>query len=168
MPSKDTFSILPIWEFVWRYLNEGDISIDPFARNFSGAYYTNDLNPETDAQYHMDAFDFLVMLRNRGVLAKTVIFDPPYSPRQIKECYDGIGHKMTQQDGQRTFSWAKEKNIIAEMMPSGGIFLYFGWNTNGMGYQRGFMPIEILIVNHGPGHSDTLCMAERKIQTSIF
>jgi len=112
--------------------------------------------------YHLDAFDFLWTMRNQGIKPDLVIFDPPYSPRQIKECYNGIGLKMTQADGQRTHAWTKEKHIINQMLPLGGLFLYFGWDTVGMGKGRGFVIEEILLVCHGPGHNDTICIAERK------
>lgn len=62
MPSADTFDIAPIGDLVKRYLSQSKISIDPFARNKRWATYTNDLNPITDAEYHMMASDFLKML----------------------------------------------------------------------------------------------------------
>ena len=60
MPSADTFSIKPIGEFVKRYIQSG-VSVDPFARNGTLATITNDINPNTSAQYHMDAIEFLDM-----------------------------------------------------------------------------------------------------------
>jgi hypothetical protein len=167
MPNKDTFQVTPIGQFVQTYLTGP--SIDPFARNCRWATHTNDLNPKTDAEWHLDALDFLVMLyQDLGTFANTVIFDPPYSPRQIKECYNGIGRKMQQSDAWRTNGWSKEKDIVMRLLNPGGIFLYFGWDTTGMGKDRGFEILEILIVNHGPGHNDTLCMAERKVQGDLF
>ena len=93
MPCSDTFSIKPIGAFVYKYLAESKISIDPFARNKKWATYTNDLNPKTEAEYHMEAADFLYKLVGQNIKADLVIFDPPYSTRQIKECYDGIGKR---------------------------------------------------------------------------
>jgi hypothetical protein len=90
MPSRNTFSIKPIHDFVMRYLSASKVSVDPFARDCLFATYTNDLNQNTVAQYHMDAVDFLSEIVSLGVRADLVLFDPPYSPRQIKECYDGI------------------------------------------------------------------------------
>jgi len=164
MPTKDTFDCKPIGEFVRRHMNTDYISIDPFARNKRWATYTNDLNPDTDAEYHMDALAFLDMLVQEGRRAECVIFDPPYSPRQIKECYNGIGLKMHQEDAWRTNGWKPEKDLCNILMPVGSIFLYFGWNTTGMCKSRGFEPIELLVVCHGPGHNDTLCLAEKKVR----
>lgn len=164
MPSHETFSIPPIAVFVEKYFKKSKISIDPFARNFTKATYTNDLNPDTLAQHHMDALDFIRMLHQQKALADLIIFDPPYSPRQIKECYEGIGLKMGQSEAWRTNGWSKELDMTNDLLKVGGFFLYFGWNTNGMGRKRGYQIEEILLISHGSGHNDTICMAERKIQ----
>ena len=91
MPSAETFSIKPIKKFVHRYTYGDKIIVDPFARNSKMGTITNDLNPETDAQYHMKADEFLDMLINKGVKADVVLYDPPYSVRQVSECYKGVG-----------------------------------------------------------------------------
>ena len=168
MPTGDTFDCTPIGNLVKKYLAPADISIDPFARNKRWATHTNDLNPNTKAEFHMDAFDFLKMLVEKEIKADLIIFDPPYSPRQIKELYDGIGLKMTQQDGQRTHGWTKEKNTLNKLLLPGGIFLYFGWDSVAMGKNRGYEIVEMLLVCHGPGHNDTICTVERKLQPNLI
>lgn len=166
MPSADTFSIRPIRHFVKWYLKEAKVSVDPFARNKRWCTHTNDLNPQTTAEYHMDALDYCVMLQKNGVSADLVIFDPPYSARQISEVYAGVGHKATQVDTQGSF-YTKRKDALDAVLFPGGMCLSFGWNTNGMGLERGYCVEEILIVNHGGWHNDTLCIAERKINKQI-
>lgn len=161
MPSADTFSVPAIGCFVKRYLLKSKISIDPFARNSRLATYRNDLNSETAAQYHMEAMDFLNMMKQDGVKADLVIFDPPYSARQVAECYAHIGRKTTMQDTQSK-SWTDWKAAIAPLVVENGIVLSFGWNTNGMGKKHGFNPIEYMIVDHGGMHNATLCLAELK------
>lgn len=163
MPTGDTFSCKPIGALVKNYLLNSTVSIDPFARNKRWATWTNDLNPETIAEYHMDAYDFILMLQEKNVQADCIIFDPPYSPTQVKELYSGIGQTFTQQDAQRTHSWTKEKDALDKLLVVGGYFLYFGWDTVGMGKSRGYEPVEFLDVCHGPGHHDTLCLVERKL-----
>ena len=37
---------------------------------------------------------FLDLMIDQGVRAEVVLFDPPYSPRQIMECYQGIGRNI--------------------------------------------------------------------------
>lgn len=162
MPSHDTFDVPPICGFVQKYLLKSKISVDPFARNKRWASYTNDLNPETAAAHHLDAKDFCIMLAARGVKADLVIFDPPYSARQVAECYSQIGRETTMQDTQGK-SWSDWKSAIAEICAPGAIVLSFGWSTNGMGKKHGFEIIEILLCAHGGVHNDTICMAERRV-----
>ena len=161
MPNAETFSVPPIGEFVKRYLAKARISVDPFARNKRWATYTNDLNPETEAEYHMEALDFLKMLTAKSIETDLVIFDPPYSPRQVKEVYEKCGKHFGIKDQWNTGRWTAEKEEIAALMQPGGIVLSFGWNTQGMGIKNGFTIEEILLVCHGGAHNDTICMAER-------
>ena len=162
MPSSDTFDIPVIADFVkWR-LKHSKCSIDPYARNKRWATYTNDLNPATVAEWHMDAEDFLSMLVQRGVTADLVILDPPYSPRQIKECYDSIGLAMKQEDAMGGATRKRRKKLIEQLVPPGGEVLQFGWNTVGMG--KGWTQEEILLVCHGSDHNDTICTSERRDQ----
>jgi hypothetical protein len=162
MPNSETFTVKPIGEFVKRYLVNAKISVDPFARNRDWATYTNDLNPNTSAQSHMDATDYLRKLADDGIHADLVIIDPPYSPRQVKECYDGIGIKMKQGDALLGAVRGKMREQIDRVLTGDGIVLWFGWNTNGMGKKYGFRPLEILMVAHGSDHNDTICMAEQR------
>lgn len=50
-----------------------------------GKKQTNDLDPTTTADYHLDAIDFLKLQSDTS--CDLVLFDPPYSPRQVSECY---------------------------------------------------------------------------------
>jgi hypothetical protein len=160
MPNRNTFKCKPIGCFVQKYLKSCGTSIDPFAGDCGWATYTNDLNEKTGAMFHLSALNFLRELRSNGVVADCVLFDPPYSRHQIVETYKSYGMDVP----YRGFgAWKKEKNIADELLVSGGVFLHFGWHTNGMGKKRGYEIEEILIVAHGGGHYDTLCMAERKL-----
>lgn len=168
MPTHKTFDCVPIGQLVYKYLNNSKVSIDPFSGGKELATYTNDLNPDLPANYHLDAKEFLELMVKQGVKADLCIYDPPYSPRQIKECYDGIGLKMKQEDGWRTNGWSDEKDLISRIMLPESIFLYFGWDTVGMGKNRGFEIVEGLIVCHGPGHNDTLCTVEKRVQPLLI
>ena len=163
MPNSNTFDCLPIGEFVRSYLRQSKVSVDPFARDNCWATHTNDLNPGTAASHHMDALDFLTAMRIEGIKADLVIFDPPYSPRQIKECYDGIGLKMGGDEAWRTHGWTKEREAIDDILEVGGVVISCGWNSSGMGKRRSYQIIEILMVCHGAGHNDTICVAEKRI-----
>ena len=164
MPNKNTFDIKPIREFVWKYLQMAKVSIDPFARDKRWATYTNDLNPNTKAEYHVEAEEFLRMLLEQGVKADLIIFDPPYSLNQVKEVYERFGEKtFTQKHAQNVGHWAIEKRLCNKLLKPGGYFLHFGWHTNGLGKKYNCEIEEILIVAHGRAHNDTICMAEKKI-----
>lgn len=162
MPNHDTFSIKPIGEFVKRYLASSTVSIDPFARNKDWATWTNDLNPDTTAQYHLDAEAFLDLLAEKGVKSDLVIFDPPYSPRQISECYKSIGMEVGMKETQSAVLYKRVRDKIESVLTPDGIVLSFGWNSVGMGIKRGFQIKEILLCCHGGAHNDTICLAESK------
>lgn len=162
MPSADTFSIKPIGEFVKRYILDG-VSVDPFARNCKLATVTNDINPNTSADYHMDAIEFLDMYSTGGARADVVILDMPYSPRQISECYQELGRKVTMADTQSGNLYRRVRDAVMPTLKPDGIVLSFGWNTVGMGKKRGFEIVEIMLVCHGGAHNDTVCMAERRV-----
>lgn len=168
MPSHETFSIKPIGALVQRYLAQSKVSVDPFARDNRWATHTNDLNPNTSAEHHMDATDFLNKIADDGVMADLVIIDPPYSPRQVKECYDSFGHKMKQGDALLGAVRKKLKEAIARVLGPDGVVLHFGWNTVGMGRSLGFVQVEILLVCHGSDHNDTICVAERRVQSALL
>jgi hypothetical protein len=163
MPNANTFECPPIGAFVHKYLAQSKVSVDPFSRNSNLATYTNDLNPDTSAQYHMEAGEFLKYLSEQGIMADLLIFDPPYSPRQVKECYNGIGRKMQKEDALGGFCRKQWNNAGLGILYLGAVVLNFGWNTVGMGKGNMFEIEEILLVCHGSDHNDTICMAERKI-----
>ena len=161
MPNADTFTVPPMGEMVKRYLAQGGVSVDPFARNKRWATHTNDLNPKTEAEHHMEARDFMRMLVTQGVVADLVIFDPPYSPRQVAEVYSEIGLTATMKDTQ-TANMKKEcRDLIRKLCKPGSAVLSFGWNSVGMG--PGFVTEEILMVCHGGDHNDTICLADRMV-----
>lgn len=162
MPNAETFSIPPIGDFVRRYLANSEISVDPFARNRNWATYTNDINPNTTAQSHQDAEAFLLALAERGVVADLALFDPPYSPRQVSEHYAAAGIKASMQDTQNGRLYRRTRDALHKVMAPDGIVLSFGWQSVGMGSGRGYELIETMLVSHGGGHNDTICIAERR------
>lgn len=161
-PNHETFSMKPVREFVLRYLREGALSLDPFARNSRLASFTNDIDPDTRAADHMDAEEWLKLLGRQGVKVEVALFDPPYSPRQLAECYKK-SRKAEDRGGSRNGEmYARVRDALLPVLTAGAVVLSFGWNTNGMGLGRGFEPVELLVVRHGGAHNDTLCLAERR------
>lgn len=163
MPNAQTFSIKPIGEFVRSYIKKSKKSIDPFAHNCNWASITNDLNTETTAQYHLDAERFCIERNDWFEEFDLGIFDPPYSPRQISECYKSVGLKVGMKETQNAALYRRVRDALDTVIIPGGIVLSFGWNSNGMGKKRNYQIIEILLVSHGGGHNDTICIAEQKI-----
>jgi len=155
MPSQKTFKIRPIKLFIGSVINP---SIDPFSRGAAVATITNDLNKSYYCDYYLDALEFFKLFRDEEI--KTVLFDPPYSPRQLKECYDNIGEAL---HDTKSSVWKSWKDEIMRVTAIGGEVLSFGWNTVGMGKNRGFELVEILLVCHGGNHNDTICLREVKI-----
>jgi len=147
MPNKRTFQIKPIKELIYEVRREHSIHvfIDPFPY-----------------PYNRDALEYLSDMGNKSV--KGVLFDPPYSPRQLKECYDSRGETLTD---TKSSVWAKWKDEIARVIEAGGICISFGWNTNGLGKKRGFDIIEILLVAHGGHHNDTIITVEKNVLNHV-
>lgn len=164
MPNAATFSVKPIGEFVQRFLVEAKVSVDPFARNRDWATFTNDINMATCAQSHKDAEIFLYDLSQNGVIADLGIFDPPYSPRQISEHYRAAGIGPRREDTQNGRLYRRVRDALDRIVRPGGVVLSFGWQSVGMGVNRGYELFETMLVAHGGGHNDTICIAERKIK----
>jgi hypothetical protein len=162
-PNSATFQMKPALELAQKYLMKSKCSIDPFARNSRLAMHRNDLNPDTEAEHHMDALDFLKMLVAQGVKADLIIFDPPYSRAQVKEVYNGIGRHYGAKDTQdHSTNWRAERDELDKVLEVGGVVLSCGWNSNGMGLRRGYWPEEIRMIRHGGAHNDTIIIAEKK------
>lgn len=164
MPNPDTFSIKPIALLLQEYLANAELVVDPFARNSTYANITNDLDPRTTAYFHWDAVEFLEVLATVAEgLIDAVLLDPPYSPRQVKECYDSIGLHVSTKDTQTAHLYKECKDRIAKALKVGGLCICFGWNSVGMGIKRGFVLVEVLLVCHGGAHNDTIVTVERKL-----
>ena len=138
--------------------------VDPFANTSKYANVTNDIDPSMPTMYHMDATDFLKQLPYE--FADIVLYDPPYSPRQVSECYKRLNMSVNMSTTQASY-WSLQKREIARIIKPGGIAISFGWNSGGIGKTLGFEIIEILLVAHGGAHNDTICTVERKIAPNL-
>lgn len=160
MPNKNTFKIKPIKELLERYITPFDEVIEPFANNSEWGTITNDLDSQYDTTYHMEATDFLKILDDK--CADVILYDPPFSPRQLSECYKKFGLSVNSETTRSDY-WTKQKKEIARIIKPNGIVISFGWNSGGIGKKLGFEIIEILLVPHGGRHNDTIVTVERKI-----
>jgi 16S rRNA G966 N2-methylase RsmD len=162
MPNHNTFDIKCIQKLIHKYYNKEMLSIDPFANKSILATITNDLNPEYNTNFNLDAVEFLKKFDDNSI--DFVFYDPPYSLRQVSECYKNVGIEVTMETTQS--SWrTKHINEISRVLKPNGIVICFGWNSSGVGIKRNMELIEILLVAHGGSHNDTICTVERKLQT---
>lgn len=159
MPNSKTFKIKPIKELIDRYLVKG-IVIDPFANENKIANITNDLDTQYNTDYHLDALDFLKLHNDLSI--DMCLYDPPYSPRQVSECYKKLDKTVNMQTTQASY-WSNQKKEISRIIKKDGIVITCGWNSGGIGKKYGFEIIEILLVPHGGWHNDTIITVERKI-----
>lgn len=162
MPSPATFSIPPIRLLIDRWVCGAIVIVDPFARESRIATHRNDLDPESSAEYHMEAAAFCAELKMHGVHADAVLFDPPYSPRQMSEVYKKVGMAVGTHGTQNARLYKAVRDGLDSILRPGGIALSFGWNSAGFGKTRGYEIEEILLVAHGGAHNDTICVVERK------
>jgi hypothetical protein len=162
MPNKNTFDIKCINRLIHKHYNKAlyPVSIDPFANTNRIASITNDLDPSMGTDYCMDALKFLQTFDSNSV--DFVLYDPPYSPRQVSECYKKLGLTVNMQTTQASF-WGNLKKEIGRITKPNGLVLSFGWNSNGIGKKNGFKLIELLNVAHGGQHNDTICTVEIKL-----
>ena len=165
MPNQNTFSIKPIRELIERYVDGKKYIIDPFVREspFKGLCLSNDIDANIKADYNMDALDFLKQQEGQFELC---LFDPPYSPRQVSECYKNSGVAVNIQTTQSSF-WTNIKKEISRLVIEDGYCITCGWNSGGIGKKYGFEIIEILLVPHGGWHNDTIIVVEQKAAQDV-
>ena len=144
MPNHRTFDIKPIKEFIKE--NIGLDYIDPFPYPFKE-----------------DAIKYLKKIKTNSKLS--LVFDPPYSQRQLKEMYHSNG--LSLDHPMDNSYWSNCKKEIARIIKSNGKVISFGWNSGGIGKKNGFEIEKILLVNHGSQHNDTICTLEVKATSEL-
>lgn len=160
MPNKNTFTIKPIKEIVEHYVNLSEVIVDPFANECTYGTITNDLNPEFNTTYHIDALEFLKLIDSES--ADLVLYDPPYSITQASQCYHSYGKEKLTVNVSNMQYWKLCKDNVARILKPNGVVICCGWNTNGLGKGRNFDMERVLIVSHGGSKNDTLVTVERK------
>lgn len=163
MPNQWTFTIPPIKKLLGELTENYTDWVDPFAGQTSPCGWTNDIRPEMPAKFHGCALEFLKGLPSNAFAG--VLYDPPYSITQAKECYEGAGLKNL--SGSMKW-WADIKNEIARIIRPEGQAVCFGWSSNGIGLKRGFEMTRLLLVPHGGTKNDTIITVERKNNLNDF
>jgi len=133
--------------------------IDPFARNCEWAYpNTNDINPETKAQYNMDALDFIEM-HEPGSFAIGLL-DPPFSARMEKDKYGTANLYAADSAHMRAIEKA-----LGNIIQTNGFIIKLGYNSSSPHPSFQFVNGEIW--NLGACRNDIICSIWQKKNTSV-
>jgi hypothetical protein len=134
--------------------------VDPFARNCEWArQWTNDIDVNTKAKFHMDALEFLKSMEKNYF--DCVLFDPPFSPVQAERTYES-GHVNVYTDPKYVKDCWKE---IARITRPGGKVLKLGYNSSR--HSTVFDLDKGWIVNFGANRNDVVMTLWTKRQTTI-
>lgn len=115
---------------------------------------TNDLNPEFNTDYQMDALQCVNFFCDRNMDFDVVLIDGPYSYRKSMELYEG--HKNSR--------FKRIIDVVPEILRPNGIVITFGYHSSVMSGKRGFAIQEICLISHGGAQHDTIATVERRIK----
>ena len=146
---------------------------DPFSNNKTirrqgTTLISNDLNPEYNSTYNLEANDFGELMERDNRAFDLILWDPPYSLNQLKKHYDGIGKDLEQ--WQTRNMWGRAKDALAKCLIPGAYVISFGWHSKGFGRIRGLEKKELhVLTNSGrDGRYDLLITVEQKVDSDIF
>jgi hypothetical protein len=157
-----TFRIPAVAQLITKYVPEdGKGWIDPFCGRSTLAEYRNDLDPESPCSSHNEAEAFVRAVRPPRGGFRGVLWDPPYSYRQISDCYHALGKKAHTNDTNSSF-YTRVRAPLLPKLAKNALVLYCGWDTIPFG--PGFEVVEGLDICHGGGHRhDTLVTVQRRV-----
>ena len=142
IPNKRTFEILPIKNLLWNHFGS-QLYLDPFP-----------------FESRVDCFDYLDKIDDNSY--DFGVLDPPYTRRQVSEHYKKNNGLCSAWDTSSGWT-SKVKREMAKKIRIGGKVISFGYNSAGMNQVNGFKIIDILLVNHGGDHYDTICTVSQKV-----
>lgn len=159
MPSARTFDIPAIRMFIERHIEGARIILDPFCGQSLIGTHRGDVDPEA-LGLKVEAREWMAGLIASGFIADVILFDPPYSPRQITEHYKALGRTCGRGDTQNGKLYAECRAAFERLTVPGSVVLSFGWNSQGMG--KTWARLETMLCHHGGAHNDTICVADLK------
>lgn len=150
--------------------------VDSFAREYRQLgciTISNDLNPEFDTMYNLEANDFGELILQKFEFNELEPFDlcfhdPPYNLTMLKKHYDGIGENLPQ--WQCRNMWGRNKDALAKTIKPGGYVISCQWHSHGYGKRRGFEKVEIHNIEHS-GNEDKYnlqVVVEKKVQQNLL
>ena len=110
----------------------------------------NDLNPEVEADYHMDAYDFVK--KWKGPKFDTIILDPPYSYRKSMEMYNGY----------KSSKFKLIADAADKILAKDGVIISFGYHSTFMGKKRKYELKELCVFAHGGAQHCTIGIIETR------
>ena len=131
---------------------------DLFARNcqLGTKGLRNDIDQETNADKHMDVFEFLKTIPEESLDA--VIIDPPFSFNQAAKHYKNSAGKCL------GVGWIPAvRREAGKKLRLGGLMFCLGWDANGAGSREKFVLEEVIICAHGQARNATIMTIDRKI-----
>ena len=149
--------------------NKVGVTVDLYAGANNIADITNDYDKSFQTKYHMEAIQFLKTLGDNS--CDTVICDPPTDASNGKYWKDKLNlPKITYNvNGKekviyytRADYWSVLKKEISRVVKIGGVVIYSGCTSSGVGKKLGFEMKEVNIMCHGGWTPDTYITVETK------
>lgn len=127
---------------------------DLFARNsrLASPGLSNDIDPNTSADVHMDVFDFLDTIPAGSL--DMVIIDPPWSKNQGRKLYHNKSIDL---------AWIPRiRRSAGTKLRAGGVMVCLGWDGCGAGDTSGFELERVIVCSHGGTRNATIMTVDRK------
>lgn len=149
--------------------NKIGVTVDVYSGGNSIADIKNDFDHSYDTDYHMEAIEFLKTLDTCS--CDTIICDPPTCSSDSKYWRDKLGLPKIVDviDGKERVVqytqinyWSILNREISRVMKPGGIVIYSGCTSTGVGKKLGFELKELNILCHGGWTPDTYITVETK------
>ena len=151
---KYTFSITPIRLWVEKECEGKVLNLFSGKTKLNIDEIRNDIDESMPADFHLDALDAIQLMKTRKYKFNTIILDPPYSYRKSMEKYNG----------KIMSPFRQLKDLIPDILKPFGKVITFGYHSNVMGKNRGFIIEKICLFSHGGAIHDTIASVERKIK----
>jgi len=110
--------------------------------------------------YQADALETLTNTKNGSV--DCITYDPPYSDNQLTTKYHDKGNSATPKNRKY---YGKLFDLMKIKVKPGGFVISLGWNSKRI---AGFEFEEIILVNHGTLHNDTIITVQKKVNESLL
>lgn len=146
-----TFKVGPIKQWVEKECEGRTLNLFAGKTKLGVDEIRNDLDPDSLADYHLDALAFVRIWQGDGF--DTVLLDPPYSYRKSMEMYKG----------RKASPFRQLKDEMLKIVNRGGKVITFGYHSTVMGKGRGFAVEKIALFSHGGAIHDTIASVERRI-----